>query len=84
MKKELNSSILFKKKDHPINPPAHEGDPFDIEVVPSLNCKLVMKDGVIRVLHQDDTPFSDFVYTDLKMFIDDYHLMVNLISDGPL
>jgi AMP deaminase len=43
-----------------------------------------MKDGVIRVLNQDETPFSDFVYTDLKMFIDDYHLMVNLISDGPL
>jgi hypothetical protein len=43
-----------------------------------------MKDGVIRVLNEDETPFSDFVYTDLKMFIDDYHLMVNLISDGPL
>ena len=43
-----------------------------------------MKNGVVRVFNQDDTPFSDFIYPDLKMFVDDYHLMVNLISNGPL
>ena len=80
----INKSLLFQLLDHPIHPPATEGDPFDIEILPSLNCKLAMKNGVVRVFNQDDTPFSDFIYPDLKMFVDDYHLMVNLISNGPL
>ena len=59
-------------------------DPFDIEVQPSLNCKFKLIDGVVHVFNSDDTPFSDFVYPELKMFVDDYHLMVNMISNGPL
>jgi AMP deaminase len=61
------------------------GDPFDIEVLPRLDLKFKMVNGVIRSFNADgDTPFSDFVYTDLKVFVDDYHLLVNLISNGPL
>jgi hypothetical protein len=52
--------------------------------MPSLNCKLALKDGIVRVLDQDEKPYSDFVYPDLKMFVDDYHLMVNMIGNGPL
>jgi hypothetical protein len=46
-----------------------------------------MIDGVMRVFNEDihgETPYSDFVYADLKCFVDDYHLMTNLISNGPL
>ncbi len=80
----LKIFLNLNKKDHPIHPPVTEGDPFDIEIVPNLNCKLTLKDGVMRVLTENGEPFSDFVYPDLKMFVDDYHLMVNLISNGPL
>jgi hypothetical protein len=72
------------KIDHPIHPPATEGDPFDIEIVPNLNCKMIFKNGVINVFKSDDSPFSNFVYPELKMFVDDYHLLVNLIGNGPL
>lgn len=70
--------------DHPIHPPAPEGDPFDIEIVPNLNCKLTFKNGVVHVFKEDGSPFSNFVYPELKMFVDDYHLLVNLIGNGPL
>ncbi len=63
---------------------AAKEDPFDIEFMPSINCKLALKDGIVRIFCQNDKPYGDFVYTDLKMFVDDYHLMVNLISNGPL
>ncbi len=76
--------IIFLFLDHPIHPPQQEGDPFDIEILPNANCKLALKDGIVRILDQNDNPYSDFVYPDLKMFVDDYHLMVNLISNGPL
>ena len=76
--------ILFSGQDHPIHPPAHEGDPFDIEMLPSLGCKLKLVNGVVHVYDSNDKPYSDFIYPELKMFVDDYHLMVNLISNGPL
>ncbi len=59
-------------------------DPFMVELLQSLNCKFLLKDGVIRIFDQNDKPFSDFIYCDLKLFLDDYHLIVNLISNGPL
>ena len=40
--------------------------------------------GVVHVFKSDGSPFSDFVYPELKMFVDDYHLLVNLIGNGPL
>jgi hypothetical protein len=70
--------------DHPIHPPVYEGDPFDVEVQPSLNCRFEFRHGVVHIFDKNDKPFSDFVYPELKMFVDDYHLMVNLISNGPL
>ena len=70
--------------EYPIDPPTQDRDPFDVEILPSLNCKFKLVDGVFRVFNNDDTPFSDFVYPELKMFLDDYHLMVNMISNGPL
>ncbi len=70
--------------DHPIHPPVYEGDPFDIEVLPSLNCKIRFESGIVHVYTSDEKPFSDYVYPNLKMFLDDYHLMLNMISNGPL
>lgn len=62
-----------------------EGDPFDIEILPKLGCTFKMIDGVVHVFEEDgETPYSDFVYSDLKVFIEDYHLLVSLIGDGPL
>jgi hypothetical protein len=78
------SSILLKNVDHPIHPPVYEGDPFDIEILPSLKCKLKFEAGVVHVYTDEDKPFSDYVYPNLKVFLDDYHLMVNLIGNGPL
>ncbi len=72
--------IYFTIKEHPIHPPQQEGDPFDIEVLPNINCKLKFIDGVVRIFDHN----NNYVYPDLKMFVDDYHLMVNLISNGPL
>jgi hypothetical protein len=62
------------------------GDPFDIDFLPSLNCVLENKNGVIHVLTADDQAdlFPDIAYPDLKMFIDDYLLLVNLIGNGAL
>lgn len=40
--------------------------------------------GVVHIYNNDGSPFSDFIYPDAKMFIDDYLLMVNLISNPPL
>jgi AMP deaminase len=61
------------------------GDPFDIEVLPKLDVTFKMVNGVIRSFQSDNvTPYSDFVHSDLKVFVDDYHLLVNLISNGPL
>ena len=76
--------FVVPTKDHPIHPPATEGDPFDIEFLPNLGCKLEMKQGVFHIYDSQARPYSDFVYPNLKMFVDDYHLMVNLISNGPL
>jgi len=71
--------------ENPIDPPQPEGDPFDVEVLPNLeDCKLVMKHGVVRVQNLDGSSYANFVYPDTKMFIDDYHLLVNFISNGPL
>jgi len=71
-------------EENPIDPPKPEGDPFDIEVLPKLDFKLEIEGGVVKVKNSDGTPHSKFVYPELKMFIDDYHLLVNLISNGPL
>lgn len=81
----LYISIKFiENLDHPIHPPATEGDPFDIEIEPNFGCKFKFVNGVINVFNNDETQFEDFVYPDLKMFLDDYHLLLNLISIGPL
>lgn len=40
--------------------------------------------GVIQIFNEDGSKFSDFVYPDINMFIDDYRLMANFISNGPL
>ena len=82
-REEENGNV--SNDDHPIHPPVTEGDPFDIEFLPKMDCTFKMVQGVMRIYHADElTPFSDFVYPDLKVFVDDYHLMVNLISNGPL
>jgi len=43
-----------------------------------------MKNGVVHVENLDGSSYSNFVYPELEMFLDDYHLLVNLISNGPL
>jgi len=62
----------------------YEGDPFDIEILPSLNLKMRLESGIVHIYTHQEKPFSDYVYPNLKMFLDDYHLMLNLISNGPL
>ena len=79
----FNNFFLFSI-ENPIDPPKPEGDPFDIEVLPKRDFKLEIEGGVVKVKNSDGTPHSKFVYPELKMFIDDYHLLVNLISNGPL
>ncbi|CAF0741436.1 unnamed protein product [Brachionus calyciflorus] len=81
---QAEQEFLEKNDDHPIHPPETEGDPFDIEFQPSLKCRLKMIGGIIQIFNEDGLPYSDFVYPDIKMFIDDYHLMVSFISNGPL
>lgn len=73
-----------KNEENPIDPPQPTGDPFDIEILPKIDCKLVMEGGVVHVQNIDGTRYSNFVYPGLEMFLDDYHLLVNLISNGPL
>ena len=82
--KLLTKQKKIQKIENPIDPPQPTGDPFDIEVQVSLNCKLEMQGGVVHVLNDDGSPYSNFVYPELEMFLDDYHLLVNLISHGPL
>jgi hypothetical protein len=43
-----------------------------------------MVNGVFNVYNEDDTHYNDFIYPELKMFVDDFHLLVKLISNGPL
>lgn len=86
-KRNLKSNEFFmgqKEEENPIDPPKTEGDPFDVEILPSLGCKMVFKSGVVHLQNSDGSNYSNFVYPDLKMFIDDYHLIVNFISNGPL
>ena len=81
----MSISFSFLSKENPIDPPQPTGDPFDILFQPKLeNCKLSMNDGVVHVQNSDGSPYSNFVYPELEMFLDDYHLLVNLISNGPL
>ena len=61
-----------------------QDDPFKIEILPNMNCNLALKDGVVRIYDKNNKPFGDYIYSDLHLFLDDYHLMVNLISNGPL
>ncbi len=62
------------------------GDPFDIEFLPSFDCVLENRNGVIHVLTANNKSdvFPEIAYPDLKMFVDDYLLMVNLIGNGAL
>ncbi len=61
----------------------NESDPFDVVVLPSLNLKFIMKDGIVRVLNQcganEKTDFAD-----LGMFLADFHFMINWVNDDLL
>ena len=61
-----------------------ESDPFNIEALPSLNYKFVLKDGIVRVLNQNGTWNDKIVYVDLRMFLEDYYFMVNWVDDDLL
>lgn len=84
--KFINWFFFLHIKDHPIHPPAQQGDPFDIEILPNLKCTFKNENGVIHIYDEGfkKPQFNDILYPELKMFIDDYLLMVNLISNGPL
>ncbi|CAI9737662.1 AMP deaminase 2-like [Octopus vulgaris] len=75
-------------KDHPIDAPRTDGDPFDCILPNSVNCEFKMVNGVMKVYldkasMDQDKPF-DWTYPDCATFLNDQNIMYTLISDGPL
>ncbi|KAK3106992.1 hypothetical protein FSP39_004575, partial [Pinctada imbricata] len=72
-------------EDHPIHPPKKETDPFDVEILPALECHMKMKQGVVYLYESPtSTEPIDMPYPDLDSFLCDMNLMYAFISDGPL
>ena len=56
------------------------------EMCPNLNYKFNNQNGVIHVYaeNSNDTHFEWISYPDLSTFIEEYRILVTLISHGPL
>ncbi|XP_052254330.1 AMP deaminase 2-like isoform X2 [Dreissena polymorpha] len=87
----LSEGICTDKKileDHPIHAPPMTGDPFKVDFLESVGCKLKMKKGVVQVYKDEeklakDQPF-EWPYCDVENFLKDQNLMYCFIMDGPL
>ena len=82
---QYGSNLLL---EHPINAPKTFGDPFQVDKMESVGCKLKMKQGVVHVYKDEETLQKDepldWPYVDVQTFLADQNLMYCLISDGPL
>ncbi|XP_065304990.1 AMP deaminase 2 isoform X6 [Dermacentor albipictus] len=77
-----------KTKDHPFYSVPTVTDPWNCEVLPSMNCELRMHNGVVHVYKNKEDMAAekpmDFPYVNLPQFINDLNLMCAMIADGPL
>ncbi|XP_030378940.1 AMP deaminase 2 isoform X3 [Scaptodrosophila lebanonensis] len=60
-------------------------DPWDVEFPPDENYIIKPKNGVFHI-YKDETLKDElsFQYPDLSQFVNDMHVMCNMIADGPL
>ncbi|XP_054927368.1 AMP deaminase 2 isoform X5 [Dermacentor andersoni] len=79
---------MFSSADHPFYSVPTVTDPWNCEVLPSMNCELRMHNGVVHVYKNKEDMAAekpmDFPYVNLPQFINDLNLMCAMIADGPL
>ncbi|XP_075548112.1 AMP deaminase isoform X3 [Dermacentor variabilis] len=79
---------MFSSADHPFYCVPTVTDPWNCEVLPSMNCELRMHNGVVHVYKNKEDMAAekpmDFPYVNLPQFINDLNLMCAMIADGPL
>ncbi|XP_044728732.1 AMP deaminase 2 isoform X2 [Chrysoperla carnea] len=74
--------------DHPVHPPASQGDPWECKIPPSKNYTIKSVDGVFNLYSTADDANNNqntiYRYPNLGTFVSDMIALCNMIADGPL